>query len=67
MHSKRSPDHHRPVYSAWLVSAGARLGAQEADACLADDDWLYAPPSPPPSPPEPRPPAAATADLLPAR
>ncbi len=35
-----SPDRDRADDAAWLVSAGARRRAREADACMAADDWL---------------------------
>ncbi|WP_210521170.1 hypothetical protein [Hymenobacter terricola] len=47
MESKPSPDRHRAEDLAWSISGGTRQGAQEADACMAYDDWLYASPSPP--------------------
>ena len=35
-----SPDRDRADDATWLVSAGARRRAREADACMAADDWL---------------------------
>ena len=46
MESKPSPDHHRAEDAAWSISAGTRQGAREADACIASDEWLYAPATP---------------------
>lgn len=43
MESKPSPDRHRAEDAAWSISAGTRQGAREADACIASDEWLYAP------------------------
>jgi hypothetical protein len=47
MKLKHSPSPHRAEDAAWFISADTRQNAREADACLASDDWLYAPPSPP--------------------
>ncbi|GAA4054553.1 hypothetical protein GCM10022409_47040 [Hymenobacter glaciei] len=41
MESKLSPSLNRTDDAAWFVSAGTRQEAQEADACMASDDWLY--------------------------
>ncbi|MFC6222789.1 hypothetical protein ACFP2F_06005 [Hymenobacter artigasi] len=46
MESKPSPARHYAEDSVWSISAGTRQGAQEADACMAADDWLYAAPGP---------------------
>jgi hypothetical protein len=57
--SAPSSGRHRPADSAWLVSTEVRQDAQDADACLADDDWLYTPPDSPPAKPRPTGPASA--------
>ena len=67
MELKHSPARERAEDAAWAVSARTRQEAQEADACMGADDWLYEapgppaagppPPTQPPAPAPPRPPA----------
>ena len=69
MEAKHSPARQRAEDAGWSVSARTRQEAQEADACMGADDWLYEAPGPPaaapppptptqlPTPAPPRPPA----------
>ncbi|MDQ2793752.1 MAG: hypothetical protein M3Y12_07065 [Bacteroidota bacterium] len=72
MQSKPSPDRRHGQDVAYEISADTRQAAQEADACMAFDDWLYestAPASAPPAANRPTPtqPAATPQAPTPAR
>ncbi len=54
MRLKPNPARHSAEDAAWAISAATRQGAQEADACLAFDGWLYAAPGPEPLPAKPQ-------------
>ena len=67
MEAKPSPAHYRAENVVWSISAGTRQGAQEADACMAAEDWLYTAPAPGPPPAVPPPTGSTRPPQTPSR